>query len=161
MVSPEGIDDIIWWLTNLEGACRMISIPIPSVTFKTDPSNLGWGAVMENRMINGKWSEEEKQLHINALETLAIFKALEQLFSNTFNTPFKLLSDNTTAIAYVNKAGGTWSAQCNRIAKLICEWCQSKNNWITATFIAGKDNIEADFASRHFFGRHGMVLSYL
>lgn len=149
-ISPSGRDDILWWLNNLEGACRMINVPLPTVTLKTDASRSGWGAVTGEKVINERWSEGEASMHINVLETLAVFKALECLFSDTFSTHFKLLTDNTTTMAYVNKAGGTWSLLCNYFAKQIWEWCQKRNNWITATFIAGKDNVEADFASRHF-----------
>lgn len=97
------------WLRNIEGSCREISTSIPTVSFTTDASLLGWGAVTNGEVTNGKWSDCERTLHINALETLEVFKALTTIFPNNYNTHFKLLSDNTTTIAYVNKAGGTWS----------------------------------------------------
>lgn len=149
-ISESGIDDLIWWINNIEGASKDISVSVPSIKITTDASKLGWGAISQGKMVNGMWNETEKLLHINALETLAVSKALQALFPNKVNTHFKLLSDNTTTIAYINKAGGTWSKCCNNIAKFIWEWCQRKNNWITATFIAGSENLEADFASRHF-----------
>lgn len=149
-LSEIAITDLKWWLLNLEGASKLVSVKSPTVTFQTDASLLGWGAVSDSRVVNGKWSLEESSLHINALETLAVLKAVEALFSNKYNTHFKLLSDNTTTIAYINKAGGTWSYFCNLFSRKVWEWCQKYNNWISATYIPGIENTRADFASRHF-----------
>lgn len=95
--------------------------------------------------------EKSVKRTIQVLTQLGFFiNSLKAFFPNKVNTHFKLLSDNTTTIAYINKAGGTWSKTCNAFAKQIWELCQKYNNRISATFIAGKDNVEADFASRNF-----------
>lgn len=143
-------DDLYWWLLNLEGSCRLVSVKQPTLTVQTDASLQGWGAVSHGRTVNGKWDDHEKSLHINALETLAVLRAMKVLFPNHVNTHFKVLSDNTTTIAYINKAGGTWSYFCNLFSKQLWEWCQKTNNWISATHIPGVENVKADFASRHF-----------
>ena len=44
--------------------------------------------------------------------------------------------------------GGTKSPGCNQIAYNIWDWCVNNNSWITATYIAGVENTEADKDSR-------------
>ena len=61
----------------------------------------------------------------------------------------KILSDNSTAILYVNNMGGKLEP-FDDLAKNIWEFCISKNLWITACFIPGTDNITADWKSRKF-----------
>lgn len=60
------------------------------------------------------------------------------------------LTDNTTAVAYINNMGGVKSQQCNQIAKSIWSWCIQHEKWLTATHIPGKSNTEADIQSRQF-----------
>ena len=62
----------------------------------------------------------------------------------------KVLTDNSTAVAYVNAMGGTRSPCCNKLAKDIWDCCIEHNIWLTAAHIPGQDNTEADFESRHF-----------
>ena len=48
----------------------------PEVIIQTDASLTGWGAVCNEVQTSGQWSEEERCLHINLLELLAIKLAL-------------------------------------------------------------------------------------
>ena len=58
------------------------------------------------------------------------------------------MCDNVTAIAYINNMGGIKSETCNNIAFRIWNFCTENNIWISAAYIPGKDNIEADHQSR-------------
>ena len=58
--------------------------------------------------------------------------------------------DNTTAVAYVNKMGGTKSHECNEIAQDIWKWAIKHNIWLSAAHIPGTENPDADFQSRNF-----------
>ena len=60
------------------------------------------------------------------------------------------MSDNTTAIAYINNMGGIKSSTCNEVAKDIWLCCEKHNIWISAAFIPGKENKAADKKSREF-----------
>ena len=62
----------------------------------------------------------------------------------------KSLTDNTTAVSYINKMGGIKSQKCNEIAKQIWLWAISQDLWLTVAHIAGKDNCQADIQSRKF-----------
>ena len=45
---------------------------------------------------------------------------------------------------------GTKSKPCNKIARLIWEWPQSNNVWITMAYISGSCNMVADAKSKFF-----------
>ena len=65
----------------------------------SDASKLGWGA-----SCNGK-----SEWHINYLKLQAAFFALQSYTSQMENVSIFLRLDNTTAIAFINKMGGTHS----------------------------------------------------
>ena len=69
------------------------------------------------------------------------------------------MSDNATAISYINHMGGTKSARCNDIARVIWNWVLWKGIWITANHIPGKENTEADQMSRTFTDHTEWILS--
>ena len=60
----------------------------------------------------------------------------------------RVMSDNSTAIAYINKQGGTPSTTYNQLAKDIWIVCINKGTHVSAAHIPGKQNILADTASR-------------
>ena len=51
------------------------------------------------------------------------------------------MSDNTTAISYINKKGGLKSNECNKIAKEIWIWCTSRDLHKSAAHILGKNDL--------------------
>ena len=62
----------------------------------------------------------------------------------------KVLSDNTTTVAYLRNMGGSHSIPCNNITREIWQWCKDREIWITPAHIPGVENTEADLASRVF-----------
>ena len=56
--------------------------------------------------------------------------------------------DNTTAVAYINKKGGTISASCSKLAKNIWNWAKGQDIWIIASHVPGVKNTTADLRSR-------------
>ena len=56
--------------------------------------------------------------------------------------------DNTTAIACINKMGTSHSCEANELTKQIWFFCLERNIWLSAVFIPGKLNKEADALSR-------------
>ena len=69
--------EIQWWIDNIEDSFAYIKAT-PDIDYKihTDASTLGWGACDNSEISNGRWSEEEQEMHINCLELLAIKFAL-------------------------------------------------------------------------------------
>ena len=104
--------DLLWWQSQDR---KLLSNPIaptvPSVTIESDASNMGWGAVLNGQTpTGGFWSAEEGRYHINYLELLAAFLALQAFEKNRTNTTVLFRLDNVTAVTYINQKGGTTSA---------------------------------------------------
>ena len=72
------------------------------------------GAHDENQTINGRWSDSEKTLHIDCLELLAIKLTIKSyLPRKVLVRHLRIMSDNSTAMAYINKQSTT----CNQLIK--------------------------------------------
>lgn len=121
-----------------------------SQTLYTDASTRGWGASLDGNTTGGRWSASESHYHINYLELKAVYLGLQALCKNLNQSHIKVLTDNTTAVAYIRNMGGSHSLPCNQMAREIWEWCIPRGVWITVSHIPGKDNIVADRASRIF-----------
>ncbi|XP_063775051.1 uncharacterized protein LOC134910673 [Pseudophryne corroboree] len=140
---------LLWWLQRahlLEG--RRFGIQ-DWVLVTTDASLRGWGAVTQGRNFQGLWSTREISLHINILELRAIYNALSQARPLLQNGPVLIQSDNITAVTHVNRQGGTRSRRAMAEATRILRWAENHVLALTAVFIPGVDNWEADFLSRH------------
>lgn len=143
--------ELNWWVKNIHTQKRYFGRENPKIVLQTDASSNGWGAVLSDVKTGGRWNSSEKENHINYLELLAIYYALKsfQVELNNYSH-VKILTDNTTAVSYLNKMGGIKSQKCNDIAKQIWLWAISQDLWLTAAHIAGKDNCQADIQSRKF-----------
>ena len=155
-LSTQAIEEITWWVENVEFSFAHIkNIPDIDRTIFTDASKHqggGWGASDASfGEINGRWSLNEQDMDINCLELKAIKLAIKS-FSPLYNRckHIRVMSDNTSAIAYINKKGGTHSMIMNDLAVSIWEYCMRKDIYISAAHIPGKHNILADIASREF-----------
>lgn len=60
------------------------------------------------------------------------------------------MTDNTTAVACVNKQGSTKSKTCNAITRQIWDFAMDRELWLSAAHCPGVQNVEADEASRLF-----------
>ena len=152
-LAPNSKCDLEWWVQNIEQADNSIGTPSPDIIIETDASNIGWGACVrgdKRRTTGGKWSRDEVHEHINYLEMLAAWLSIQCFAKGRQNYCIKILSDNTTTVAYLNHLGGT-KLKCNRLAQKIWAWCEQNNNWIVAAHIPGVKNVVADRQSRTFW----------
>ena len=94
------------------------------------------------------FSDEETKNHINVLELKAILFGLESLARDIRLAHIKILCDNSTAVACINKFGTSHSGKCNTLTKQIWKWAQENENWLSATHIPRIPNTEADLESR-------------
>lgn len=146
-ISDSTKGDINWWILNAHSSCNPLDHGAPDITIYSDASLSGWGGVCNGLTARGIWSHTEKQYHINYLEIFACFLVLKSLCSSKSDVHIRCMIDNTTAIAYVNKMGGT-KQKCNEITKQLWLWCIDRNIWLSASHIPGKENVIADKASR-------------
>ena len=149
-LSKYATKDIEWWRDNIDDAVNVIdeSHGEPDIVIYSDASRLGWGCDSQLGKSGGHWSEEEQTLHINVLELTAAWFALQALVSHQSNKHIRIMMDNTTAVACVNKMGTSHSHECDCVTRNIWEFCQSRDLWLSAAFIPGKENVEADSESR-------------
>ena len=142
--------ELHWWVSSLPTACRVINRGLPTCVITTDASGIGWGASMGEVTTQGLWSLEERSLHINVLELLAVQFSLSALLPSVHNQHIRVESDNTTVISYINSMGGCHSVDCDTIAKNIWTWALAQNLWLSAAYIPGTTNCRADKLSREF-----------
>ena len=86
-------------------------------------SNEGWGAHLEQSSTRGLWSPQEKRLYINVLELKAVSLALRHFNDQCQDQTVLVATDNSTVVAYINKQGGTHSAQMCALLWRIMTWC--------------------------------------
>lgn len=151
-ISANSWSDIDWWVVNLPSASRPVQIPRPDGIIYTDASHAGWGAFCEDNSptsTGGRWKPHEGDHHINVLELRAIHHGIKSMIKGG-QKHIKVMTDNTTALAYIKNMGGVQSEECNLEAKRIWQYCELNELWLTPAHIPGKLNVQADRASRHF-----------
>ena len=142
-------EELDWWIDNINDQCRKIIKPKPEFIIQTDSSKLGWGCVIDEEIFNGRWTEQERNQHINILEMKAILFGLKACLHKVKNKHLKILSDSTTAVTYINNMGGLNSLECNDLAIEIWNLAVANNIWLSSEFIPGSEN-QADEPSRKF-----------
>ena len=136
-----------WWKNTISSSCQPIRPDSYDKVICTDASLTGFGAHCNNNTLCGHWTLDEN-FHINILELLAVERALHYFCRDDENIKILLRIDNQTAVAYINKLGGTHSQSLHIIAKRIWSWAMGKNIWLTASYIKSQDNYIADEQSR-------------
>ena len=143
-------EELKWWIdqANLWNH-RSLVAPVNWIKITSDASTWGWGAVCRGVTTGGPWSQDETSYHINYLEMLAAFLAL-QSFTKDLPHPLTvyLYMDNTSAISYLNRRGGTTSLSLSYLAKETWQWCMSRNISLVANHLPGHLNTVADTESR-------------
>ena len=109
-VLPEDKVHLQWWTCRENVMAGKTLQPFQAqVTLYTDSSKSGWGAHVGDQTVSGLWSEQEARLHINWLELEAIRLALLHFQHLVEHKHVLIMCDNKTAVAYLNKEGGTRS----------------------------------------------------
>ena len=92
---------------------------------------------------------------------VATFPVLKSYFRHNCNIKHvHILTDNCTALAYINNMGGMHSVICIGIAKRIWEFAQNRDFWISSSHIPGVENTMADKISRVFNDNTEWMLSH-
>ncbi|XP_057337594.1 uncharacterized protein LOC130675769 [Microplitis mediator] len=140
--------DLIWWKINSQIGKNPIRTAEYSIEISSDASLTGWGAFCNGKSAHGWWNADQRRYNINFLELLAAFHALKSFASKLNNCEILLRIDNTTAIAYINRAGSVQYPKLSNLAQEIWDWCEHRKIWIFASYISSKENFHADAASR-------------
>ena len=150
-LSSEAREELHWWSAHLDAwnGRELLHSP-PDLVMETDASRKGWGSVCQGVKTEGLWSQMERTLHINCLELLAGSFAVKCFAKGRLCAHVRLRMDNTSAVAYVNRLGGTRSLVLPSLALALWEWALSQNIFLSAEHLAGRMNVMADCRSRHF-----------
>ena len=117
---------------------------------ETDASLLGWGARCGDLQSGGLWTNKERSMHINCLELLGGVFAVKKFAKQSQNLHIRLQMDSTTAVAYVNRMGGTHSSTLSNMACSLWQWCLQRGITLSAEHLPGIHNQTADAESRTF-----------
>ena len=145
----EAIQAINWWtdLKNLR-AGQPLGRFQPDLLLHTDASKASWGAHAPGFQASGYWTFEESRLSINALELLAVQRALSLRPSFWTDKKVLVVSDNSTAVAYINHQGGTRSSTLLNITYGLFRLVMRYRMAVQARHIPGRLNRLADLLSR-------------
>lgn len=69
----------------------------------SDASLTGWGATVNNQPVHGLWTPQEKGLHINTLELLAVEKTIIAFQDQLYNKNVILRGDNVTMALHTSQ----------------------------------------------------------
>ena len=145
ILSQESLKEVQWWIHHLqEWNGREITRPNPDLIIQSDASLQGWGAVSNGTRTGGPWSGQERTLHINSLELLAGSFAIKAYTKHRNNIHVLLQMDNSTAVAYVNKMGGTRSLSLSLQACHLWNRCLERRILLSAEHLPGVANMVAD-----------------
>ena len=148
-VSQECLRDLQWWLHLLRLSSGVCLCQVsPDVHFWSDASDVGWGAHLDRRVASGLWDSHQTALSINARELLAVQLGLRQVQSSLQGCTVAVFCDNTTAVAYLRKEGGTRSPLLNSLAQEILRWTESLSIRLAPQFLPGSNSVLADALSR-------------
>ena len=92
------------------------------VVVTTDASTKGGGAVCEGRGVNGLWSATEAASHVNVLELRTVVLALRHFLPRLSGQHVLVRTDNTAALAYINRQGGVRSQSLHHWANRLLLW---------------------------------------
>ena len=147
--SMECLRDLQWWLhlPRLSLGVSLCQVS-PDLHFWSDASDVGWGAHLDRQIASGLWGAQQAVLFINARELLDVQLGLYQFRSSLQGRTVAVFCDNTTAVAYLRKEGGTRSPLLNTLAQEILRWTESLSIRLAPQFLPGSNNVLADALSR-------------
>lgn len=116
-LDPCARSDLRWVIENISQLNGFMFGNRPAdVSIECNASLAGWGAVCNGQTANGRWSLLESEHHINYLELLAAFLALQVFVADKFNIHVRLKMDNSAAVSYINNMGGIRSSSLDELA---------------------------------------------
>ena len=128
---------------------RSVSLPgVSRPTLLVRRLRCGVGCHLDRRVASGLWDLHQAALSINARELLAVQLGLRQFQSSLQGRTVAVFCDNTTAVAYIRKEGGTRSPLLNSLAQEILSWTESLSIRLAPQFLPGSNNVLADALSR-------------
>ena len=142
------INELSWWLEAIdEWNCKLVKPQPIDIQLETDASHTGWGARIGHLEAKGDWNTRLAWKSSNYRELLAILLALISFKTVIRGKCVQILTDNVTAMAYINHRGGP-SAELTQLAIAVWGTAIDCGVSLVCNHIAGIDNTTADTLSR-------------
>ena len=106
------------------------------------------GAAFGDLHLSGLWSPLYSRFSINQRELLAILFAIRGFLPHLRGQTVAVYSDNSTALAYLRKQGGTHSSSLNEVVQVLLRLCEAQSVRLLPQFIPDHLNVLADSLSR-------------
>ena len=148
--SPLCREDLLWWSKQVrlrEGVS--LSLPAPDISFFSDASDVGWGALVGEHHASGLWLPHQKALSINMRELLAVQLGLQAFEHLIVGMSVALFCDNTTTVAYLRRSGGTFSSSLNSTAREVLLWAENRHIRLLPQFIMGSSSVRLSSDRHH------------
>ena len=150
-LTPECLQELRWWISQmLNWNGKSIISAGPDLTLTSDASKKGWGATLGSKRAQGLWTQSETGLHINVLELKVALFALRSFAQHLRKVHVHMKMDNRRAVAYIQKMGVTRSARMLPITQEIWKFALDREIVLSAEYLPGSLNTEADWESRNF-----------
>jgi hypothetical protein len=151
-ISLEARQELSWWMqfAMIKNGLPIKTKPVlePALDIYVDASNSGWGVYSKRIETSGFWTAAEKEHSINVRELKTILFAI-QLHSREFaGRQIRVFCDNTTALKYAKKSGGTASPILQQLALDLQVLLNQHSMKVQFEHIAGVKNVKADELSR-------------
>jgi hypothetical protein len=151
-LTKEAIQDLEWWKCNASDINgKSLLPPVVDVRAATDASDYGWGAWMETptgiQRWGGVFSSSIAKEHINYKELLTVWYALRSAPVDLKNKTLEIGIDNTTAMWYLRKSGGS-RRHLAKLSETIWLWLLQHKVTLRVFHLPGVLNTIADEESR-------------
>ncbi len=113
----------------------------PTHVLTTDASTYGWGVVCGPLTASGCGRANQSSLHINFSSWRLFFLALKRFQRWLYGTHVLVQMDSTSAMHYLNRAGGTRSRCLDWKVREIIHWYLSMRITLSAAHISGQENV--------------------
>ena len=152
LITRDLLPHVQWWsnVVNLSAGLSWLRNR-RSLLLTTDASKSLWGGHINELSVQGPWTYQQIQLHINCQEMLAVFNCLKAFQRKVQGRSVVVRTDNTTVQSYINHYGGTKSQTLCHLTWELFQWCMLHQVDVRATYIPGKKNLLADHLSRQLY----------
>lgn len=135
----------VWLMTGVP-----LQAQTATISLCTDASMTAWGAHLlpDFLVCSGQWTTEERCLHINDLELMAVFKAVSMWKDRLQGHVVMVLTDNTTVVAHIKNQGGTHSRSLCQLTMNLLQFAHAAGIQLLVRHIPGRLNVMADGLSR-------------